>query len=242
MNKDRKIREAQFHNNRYIEDKRERLSSIYDFAKNSKNIFKNIVTNVKSGNNILEIGCGINNVYNDFIKKGTNVTLIDISEKAIELAKKNNIDNKSKIKYILMDAENLKFNDNSFDLIYGTGILHHLSLEKAIIEINRVLKIGGKAIFYEPMGHNIFINMFRYLTPTLRSKDEHPLLIKDLDHIKTIFPKTRFHYFYLLSLIFFPLYKFKKITKRIEKLDEFINKNFTFLNRYNWITIIEITK
>ena len=176
------------------------------------------------------------------IKKGGNVTLIDISEKAIELAKKNNKANNAKIKYILMDAENLKFNDNSFHLIYGIGILHHLSLERAMVEINRVLKIGGKAIFYEPMGHNIFINMFRYLTPTLRSKDEHPLLIKDLDYIKTIFPKTKFQYFYLLSLIFFPLYKFKKITKMINKLDEFINKHFSFLKKYNWVTIIEITK
>ncbi len=86
-----------------------------------------------------------------------------------------------------MDAENLKFNDHTFDLVYGSGILHHLSIEKAIVEIKRVLKKDGRAIFYEPLGHNIFINIFRLLTPSLRSEDEHPLLIKDLELIKRTF-------------------------------------------------------
>ena len=136
---------------------------------------------LNSTSKVLEIGCGAYNISNKLVEIGANVTLIDISEKAIEIANKNIRDNQAKIKCVVMDAENLKFNNLSFDLIYGSGILHHLSLEKAIMEINRVLKIGGRAIFYEPLGHNIFINMFRFLTPSFRSKDEHPLLIEDIE-------------------------------------------------------------
>ena len=143
-----------------------------------------------------------------------------------------------------MDAENLKFNDNSFDLVYGSGILHHLSIEKAIIEIKRVLKKGGKAVFYEPLGHNIFINIFRSLTPGLRSEDEHPLLINDLELIKEHFPLTKFHYFYFFSLITIPFVKFslfKGLTIYINSIDKLLNKIFPFIKKYNWVIIIEIT-
>lgn len=142
-----------------------------------------------------------------------------------------------------MDAENLKFNDNSFDLIYGSGILHHSSIGKAIGEIKRVLTKGGKAVFYEPLGHNVLINIFRTLTPSLCSEDEHPLLIKDLKLIKYNFPHTKFHYFYFLSLITIPFVKFpliKGLTSFINRIDKLLNKIFPFIKRYNWITIIEI--
>ena len=144
-----------------------------------------------------------------------------------------------------MDEENLKFNDQSFNLIYGSGILHHLSIEKAIFEIKRVLKEGGRAVFYEPLGHNILINIFRALTPALRSEDEHPLLIKDLKLIKSYFPHTKFHYFYFLSLIAIPLVKFplfNRLTIFIKSIDELLNKICPIIKRYNWITIIEISR
>ena len=119
-----------------------------------------------------------------------------------------------------------------------------MSIEKAIIEIKRVLKKGGKAVFYEPLGHNIFINIFRSLTPSLRSEDEHPLLIKDLELIKEHFPLTKFHYFYFLSLITIPIVKipfFNRLISLINCVDELLNKMFPFIKKYNWVTIVEIT-
>ena len=187
---DRKVREKKFHDRRYSEDKRKILSPIYDFAKNSKTLFNDIVTNINPGDNILEIGCGTNTISKKIVDMGANITIIDISEKAIEIAKQHFQEGIINISCVVMDAENLKFNDNSFDLVYGSGILHHLSIEKAIIEIKRVLKKDGKAVFYEPLGHNIFINIFRYFTPKLRTKDEHPLLMEDLKLIKNYFPHT----------------------------------------------------
>ena len=189
----RKVREKIFHDQRYCEDKRGILFPIYDFAKNSKIVFKDIVTDINSRDNILEIGCGTNTISKRIVDIGANVTIIDISEKAIEIAKQHFQEDINNINCIVMDAENLEFNDHSFDLIYGSGILHHLSIKKAIIEIKRVLKKDGKAVFYEPLGHNIFINIFRYFTPKLRTKDEHPLLMEDLKLIKNNFPHTKFH-------------------------------------------------
>ena len=203
-----KEREKKFHNDRYIDDKRKVLSDAYTFAQSSKTLFINLVTlfinlvtNVNSDDHVLEIGCGTNTISERIVNIGANVTIVDISEKAIEIAKQNIQEGIINISCVVMDAENLKFNDQSFNLIYGSGILHHLSIEKAIFEIKRVLKQGGKAVFYEPLGHNLFINIFRLLTPRLRSKDEHPLLVADLKLIENNFPNTRFHFFYLFSLI-----------------------------------------
>ena len=70
--------------------------------------------------------------------------------------------------------------DDSFDLVCGSGILHHLDLPAAMRELARVLRPSGRAVFMEPLGHNPAINAFRNRTPELRTPDEHPLLGKDL--------------------------------------------------------------
>jgi len=243
ISEDIKVREKKFHNQRFTEDKRKILSSVYDFAKASKALFNDIVTNINPENNILEIGCGTNTISKKIINMGANITIIDISEKAIEIAEEQFREESANINCVVMDAENLKFNDNSFDLVYGSGILHHLSIEKAIIEIKRVLKKGGKAVFYEPLGHNIFINIFRSLTPGLRSADEHPLLIKDLKLVKEYFPLSKFHYFHFLSLITIPIVKiplFNRLIGLINYVDKYLNKMFPFIKKYNWVVIVEI--
>ena len=87
---------------------------------------------------------------------------IDISDVAIEKARGASraagIEN---AEYRRMNAEFLEFDDNSFDLICGTAILHHLDLTRAYSELARVLKPGGLAVFMEPLGHNPLINVYR---------------------------------------------------------------------------------
>ena len=41
----------------------------------------------------------------------------------------------------------MSFADNSFDLICGTGILHHLDIHAAFHEISRTLRPDGIAVF-----------------------------------------------------------------------------------------------
>jgi len=56
-----------------------------------------------------------------------------------------------------MNAEELKFADDYFDIVCGGAILHHLDLNKALSEIARVLKPDGKAIFVEPLGQILLL-------------------------------------------------------------------------------------
>jgi len=84
----------------------------------------------------------------------------------------------------LMDAHKLEFDDNTFDAVYGAGILHHLDLETALSEINRVLKPGGIATFFEPLDINPIGKLVRYFTPNARTEDEKPFTFKELRIVK----------------------------------------------------------
>jgi len=101
----------------------------------------------------------------------------------------------------IMDAHNLEFPADTFDLVYGTAILHHLDYTRALNEIHRVLKPGGTMLFVEPLIGNPAARLVRFLTPRARTPDERPLGRKELSLIRSRF-LTRFHYF---ELFHFPL-------------------------------------
>jgi SAM-dependent methyltransferase len=86
-----------------------------------------------------------------------------------------------------MNAEETAFADNSFDLICETEIFHHFNLNKACAEIRRILRPDACAVFIELLGHNPLVNLYRKLTPQIRSVDKHSLLVKDVSDIREQF-------------------------------------------------------
>lgn len=98
---------------------------------------------------------------------------IDISETSIVNCKSRaNIERALNVEFNVMDAENLQFPDNTFDIVSEYGALHHLKLEKAYCEIARVLQPAGKCICVEALNHNPFIRYYRKKTPYLRTEWE----------------------------------------------------------------------
>lgn len=97
------------------------------------------------GKTILEIGAGAGIDAVEFARYGAIVHATDLTDKAIghttELANKLNIN----LNIRKADATNLPYENEFFDLVYAFGILHHIpQVEKAMDEIHRVLKPGGK--------------------------------------------------------------------------------------------------
>ena len=108
---------------------------------------KLINTIVENGKRLLEVGCGIGYDLREFSRRGMEVFGIDLSFKNTLLTKKGLDIFNLKGYVVTADAENLPFKDNSFDLVYSFGVLHHTpDTQKAIDEIYRVLKTGGKCI------------------------------------------------------------------------------------------------
>ena len=128
------------------------------------------------------------------------------------------------INYSVDNCESTKFKSESFDLVFGSGILHHLNLNIALKEINRILKKDGEMVFLEPLGTNPLINLYRKFTPNSRSVDEHPFLKKDFDFIHSLFNQVTVKYYGFFTLIFFLLYgnpKKSLMFKIISKLDNY---------------------
>jgi SAM-dependent methyltransferase len=98
-----------------------------------------------------------------------------------------------------MDAHSLEFEDESFDLVYGCAILHHLEYNRALDEIYRVLKPGGRILFAEPLGINPVGKLARVMTPFARTADEKPLMFKELAELEKRF-NTRHYYEELFSV------------------------------------------
>ena len=147
--------------------------------------------------------------------------------------------------FTVMNAEELKFENDFFDKIIGSSILHHLDLGKAIPEVSRVLKNSGKAVFIEPLGHNIMINLYRKLTPNFRTIDEHPFLMKDFNILKQNFKKVEIHYFHLTTLFAVPFRKtlwFKSILRLFQSIDRFLFNFLPFLRKQAWQVVIIVSE
>jgi len=102
---------------------------------------------ITSKDRVLEIGCGTG-LFTRKVYQQTkaSITATDISEELLTEAKKLLPDAEFKID----DAMNLSFPDQSFDVVFGSSVLHHLDMEKSVKEIFRVLKPGGRMVFAEP--------------------------------------------------------------------------------------------
>ncbi len=103
---------------------------------------------IGKGKYVLEIGVGIGLDFLEWVKNGAFATGVDLTENAIETTRKRISENNlslDKINLHTADAENLPFNDDTFDIVYSCGVLHHTpNTNKAFQEAYRVLKKGEK--------------------------------------------------------------------------------------------------
>lgn len=99
------------------------------------------------GETVLEVGVGVGTDLLQYAKNGSRVFGIDLTERAVELTKKNLSRHNTPLNISIDSVTKLPFNNSVFDLVFCFGVLHHvLDTEKAINEIYRVLKPNGKAI------------------------------------------------------------------------------------------------
>lgn len=240
----RKAREKRFHDCAFAAKKRRSVWRFYAQTDSIRDAFRKHVL-AGSPQRILEIGCGLGTFAVSLAKTGKTISAIDISEYALKAAREKASAAHVNIDFAVMDAENMRYGDNQFDVVCGVSALHHLDLSKAIPEIRRVLRKGGKAVFIEPLAHNPLINLFRYSTPHLRSRDEQPLRMTDLEYVRSAFGQTEIKYYYLLTLFAMMLYWspfHNAIQRELRRLDELLFSHMPVTQRYAWQVLIILQK
>jgi len=212
---------------------------------------------------VLDIGCGAGESSVYFAHQGARCTAIDLSPQMIEttlrLAKKENVS----VEAFPMGAAQLSFPDDHFDIVYAANLLHHVDWQRALPEMRRVTKPGGKVCFWDPLRHNFFINVYRKIAHAVRTPDEKPLDIHIVSYLKNIFREFEYDCFWFFTLwIFFRFYfiervdpnkqrYWKKIIEeeerlrttylRLEKLDTWI-KRIPWMKRFAWNIAVVATK
>lgn len=213
---------------------------------------------------LLDLGCGAgeNSVY--FATQGARCIAADYSPGMVEVALKLARANGVQVEGCTANAMALDFDDNTFDFVYASNLLHHIpDPTLALKEMHRVLKPGGKACFWDPLKHNPIINVYRRIATEVRTDDEMPLDINIVNTVQSLFSDTAYDTFWLATLwIFLQFYLIEKVDpnkerywkkiileeerlmptyQRLEKLDRWA-KNIPFMKRFAWNIAVVATK
>ena len=130
------------------------------------------------GRTVLEVGCGAGVDLARYARGGAQVTGVDLSASAIDLARANFEQQGLAGRFEVADGEHLPFGDNSFDIVYAHGVVQYTANPQRLVdECRRVLKPGGQAIF-QVYNRISWLNALSKLMKVGLEHDNAPVLLK----------------------------------------------------------------
>jgi len=120
------------------------------------------------GKKVLELGCGIGTDSINFARAGADLTVVDLSDKSLDICKKRFDVFGLKARFFninIEDVENHFKDEEGFDLIYSFGVIHHTITPKNVINgIYKLLKDTGEFRFmvYSKISYKLFWIMMEY--------------------------------------------------------------------------------
>jgi SAM-dependent methyltransferase len=124
------------------------------------------------GRLVLEVGCGTGEYTRTLAAcTGARLVSIDITPPALQWARGTVPPN---VVLSCANVEMLPFADGVFDAVVGNAVLHHLRLDRAVPELARVLRPGGRLCFAEPNMLNPQVFLERNVPAIGRRLDNSP--------------------------------------------------------------------
>ncbi len=110
-------------------------------------------TNADPGDTVLDVACGPGLVVCAFANVVNHATGIDLTPAMIETARSLQVKkNLTNVTWQTGDVEQLPYADESFSIVTSRYAFHHfLAPEKALAEMKRVCKVGGKVLLIDVM-------------------------------------------------------------------------------------------
>jgi SAM-dependent methyltransferase len=97
----------------------------------------------------LELGCGTGIFLARVAPAGARIVGLDLSADLLAKARLR-LAGAPNVVLHRGNAEHSPYANASFDAVYGSSVLHHLDLDRALGEVFRVLRPGGRCVFTEP--------------------------------------------------------------------------------------------
>jgi SAM-dependent methyltransferase len=114
------------------------------------------------GARLLEIGCGMGTDLLQFARGGARCVGIDLTPRSVEISRHRFRLYGADGTFMISDGERLPFANESFDVVYSNGVLHHTpDTAGAIREVHRVLRTGGiaKIMLYHRHSLNYWVEV-----------------------------------------------------------------------------------
>lgn len=213
---------------------------------------------------VLDLGCGLGEASVYFAKLGARVVSIDISNGMLSTVKKLAEMHGVSVETKKAFSHNTGFENNTFDVVYTSNLLHHVDLDLTLKECHRILKRGGKFVSWDPLAHNPVINMYRKIADRIRTKNEHPIKINQLKYFCSYFSIVKVETTWFFTLYIFIKYYFfdridpnkqrywkkiivdykeiEKIYNILEKIDITFLRIFSFFRKYCWNIVVMAKK
>lgn len=159
------------------------------------------------GKRVLDVGAGLGESSVYFALQGAEVTTTDISplmvDKVLQLAANHGV----AVTGIVSNAESLCVPENHYDYVYVANTIHHIhDRDRLFRQIYSALKAGGKFFSYDPLAYNPVINIYRRMATSVRTPDESPLTLTDLELARKYFPNLRHREYWISTLALFLKY------------------------------------
>ena len=185
---------------------------------------------------VLEYGCGLGELTTLLAKSGAKVTAFDLSPLSVQIAHRRAELNRveASVNLVIAAGEQLPFADESFGLVFGKAILHHLDVNVGWPDLYRVIKQGGRAVFIEPMGMNPILNLVRNQIPYPHKHPrgaDRPLTYVEIRGWGGAFTQFLYREIQLLSMLERGL-GFQKRIPQLRRLDALLLERLPWLRRY----------
>lgn len=201
------------------------------------------------GRDVLELGCGDGGLSLALLARGARLTALDLSPGmvAVAEARARRFRPEASARFLAASAEATGLESHAFDLVVGKWVLHHLDLDRAADELQRVLRPGGRAVFAETSGLNPLLRLARrHLAgragiARIGTPDEAPLGRGDLALLRRRFARARvsFPVFQLLQILDRQVlrYRWPRVTRACRRVDAALGRVPLLRRHGHWLMV-----